>query len=77
MCIACRRRSASKKCGACERPAIYVLDSGQDSIVEDIKEHDLNHILVAACSPKLHEPTFRRVLQKAGLNPFYDGNGDI
>lgn len=45
-------------------------DSGQDSIAEDIKAHDLDHILVAACSPKLHEPTFRRVLQKAGLNKY-------
>ncbi|MDG6244133.1 MAG: CoB-CoM heterodisulfide reductase HdrA2 [Methanolobus sp.] len=45
-------------------------DSGQESIVTDIQEHDLNHILVAACSPHLHEQTFKRVLEKAGLNPF-------
>jgi heterodisulfide reductase subunit A len=45
-------------------------DSGQDSIVQDITDLDLNHILVAACSPHLHEQTFKRVLEKAGLNPF-------
>jgi heterodisulfide reductase subunit A len=45
-------------------------DSGQESIIEDIKTNDLDRILVAACSPHLHEPTFRRVLKKAGLNPY-------
>lgn len=45
-------------------------DSGQESIIEDIKEHDLDRILVAACTPKLHETTFRQVLEKAGLNPY-------
>ncbi|WP_342304769.1 CoB-CoM heterodisulfide reductase HdrA2 [Methanolobus sp. ZRKC5] len=45
-------------------------DSGQESIVQDITDLDLNHILVAACSPHLHEQTFKRVLEKAGLNPF-------
>ncbi len=45
-------------------------DSGQEAIVNDIKEHDLDHILVAACSPHLHEQTFKRVLEKAGINPF-------
>jgi heterodisulfide reductase subunit A len=45
-------------------------DSGQDSIVQDITDLNLNHILVAACSPHLHEQTFKRVLEKAGLNPF-------
>jgi heterodisulfide reductase subunit A len=45
-------------------------DSGQDAIIEDIRENKLDRILVAACSPHLHEPTFKRVLAKAGLNPF-------
>jgi len=44
-------------------------DSGQESIVEDIKQHDIDHVVVAACSPRLHEQTFKRVLEKAGLNP--------
>ena len=35
-----------------------------------IKEHKLTGIVVAACSPRMHEPTFRRATAEAGLNPF-------
>ncbi len=42
----------------------------QQEIVQAIRDHRLNRVVVAACSPKTHEPTFRRVLHKAGLNPF-------
>ena len=45
-------------------------DPGQELIKNDIKEHGLNRIVVASCSPRLHEPTFRRVLASAGLNPY-------
>ncbi len=45
-------------------------DSGQRRIEEDIKAHDLNRVVVAACSVRLHEPTFRACVAKAGLNPF-------
>ncbi len=45
-------------------------DSGQESIIRDIEDNELDRVLVAACSPHLHEPTFKRVLTKAGLNPF-------
>lgn len=45
-------------------------DSGQNLIEQDIKEHNLNRVVVAACSPRLHEPTFRACLAEAGLNPF-------
>lgn len=45
-------------------------DTGQDIIKEDIAEQKLESIVVAACSPRLHEPTFRRVISEAGLNPF-------
>jgi len=51
--------------------ALYMCaDSGQNLIEQDIKEHNLNRIVVAACSPRLHEPTFRACLANAGLNPF-------
>lgn len=43
---------------------------GQEQIKEDIKELKLDRVVVASCSPKLHEPTFRLVLKEAGLNPF-------
>ncbi|MFH1356057.1 MAG: CoB--CoM heterodisulfide reductase iron-sulfur subunit A family protein [bacterium] len=45
-------------------------DPGQDLIIKDIKEHNLNRVVVAACSPRIHEPTFRKALVNAGLNPY-------
>jgi len=45
-------------------------DLGQDEIVKAIKESGANRIVVAACSPRLHEPTFRACIQRAGLNPY-------
>jgi heterodisulfide reductase subunit A2 len=45
-------------------------DPGQALIEQDIADHELNRVVVAACSPLLHEPTFRRALTRAGLNPF-------
>ena len=46
-------------------------DPGQDLIKERAREKGLNRVVVAACSPTLHEPTFRRVLENVGLNPFF------
>ncbi|HOW66626.1 MAG TPA: CoB--CoM heterodisulfide reductase iron-sulfur subunit A family protein [Candidatus Paceibacterota bacterium] len=46
-------------------------DPGQELIQEDIAEHRLNRIVVAACSPLLHEHTFRSATKKGGLNPFF------
>jgi heterodisulfide reductase subunit A len=46
-------------------------DPGQELIQQDIKEHNLNRIVVASCSPLLHELTFRNATAKGGLNPFY------
>ena len=45
-------------------------DPGQEEIRKGIKEHNLNRVVVAACSPRMHEPTFRRTVSEAGLNPF-------
>ena len=45
-------------------------DPGQGMIQDAIKEHNLNRVVVAACSPRLHEPTFRRCVEEAGLNKF-------
>jgi heterodisulfide reductase subunit A len=45
-------------------------EPGQEIIQIDIKELCLNRIVVAACSPTMHEATFRRVLEKAGINPY-------
>ncbi|MCK5784393.1 MAG: CoB--CoM heterodisulfide reductase iron-sulfur subunit A family protein, partial [Desulfobacterales bacterium] len=54
----------SKSIGyACSEP-------GQKEIREDILENGLNRIVMASCSPRLHEPTFRQMIQDAGLNPY-------
>jgi heterodisulfide reductase subunit A len=45
-------------------------DPGQNQIKEAIKEQRLTGVVVAACSPRMHEPTFRRACAEAGLNPF-------
>jgi heterodisulfide reductase subunit A len=45
-------------------------DPGQDLIRNDIREQRLDRIVVASCSPRLHEATFRRTLASAGLNPY-------
>jgi heterodisulfide reductase subunit A len=45
-------------------------DPGQELLKKDIAEFGLNRVVVAACSPRMHEPTFRRACAQAGLNPF-------
>ena len=45
-------------------------DPGQELIQQDIKEQGLNRIVIASCSPRLHEPTFRQMCVEAGLNPY-------
>jgi heterodisulfide reductase subunit A len=45
-------------------------DPGQELLQQDIRDHNLNRIVVASCSPLLHEHTFRNATAKAGLNPF-------
>ena len=48
---------------ACSEP-------GQQQIKDDIIEEGLDRIVIASCSPRLHEPTFRQMLQSVGLNPY-------
>jgi heterodisulfide reductase subunit A len=45
-------------------------DPGQATIRKDIEEHKLDRVVIAACTPRMHEPTFRRTLESAGLNPY-------
>src|SRR4030042_1888788 len=45
-------------------------DPGQNLIKDDIKKLGLNRVVVASCSPRMHEPTFRRACQDAGLNQY-------
>lgn len=45
-------------------------DPGQNEIKKAIAEHNLNRVVVASCTPKIHEPTFRECVADAGLNPY-------
>jgi heterodisulfide reductase subunit A len=45
-------------------------EPGQAQIRQAIKDHHLNRVVVASCSPRLHGPTFRACLEQAGLNPY-------
>jgi len=53
------------------RDSLYTCsEPGQEQIKGDIKAHDLNRVVVASCTPRLHEPTFRAACESAGLNPY-------
>ncbi|MEM2892135.1 MAG: FAD-dependent oxidoreductase [Thermoplasmata archaeon] len=53
------------------RDYIYTCsEPGQMQIVEDIKRYNLTKVVVASCSPKMHEKTFRKTIEDAGLNPY-------
>ena len=54
----------------CEDYKYLCSDPGQNLIKEKIKEKELQGIVVAACSPSLHETTFRRAVQNVGINPY-------
>ncbi len=45
-------------------------DPGQEEIKKNIVEHKLNRVVVASCTPLMHEPTFRNCVAEAGLNPY-------
>jgi heterodisulfide reductase subunit A len=42
----------------------------QERIKEKVKEHNLNRVIVASCTPRTHEPLFQSTTQEAGLNPY-------
>ncbi len=46
-------------------------EPGQEMIKKAVKDHKLDRVVVASCSPRMHETTFRRCLENAGLNPYY------
>jgi heterodisulfide reductase subunit A len=50
---------------------------GQELIKDDIQEQGLDRVVVACCTPRMHEPTFQRALAKGGLNPYYFEQANI
>jgi len=53
-----------------ERYKLLCSEDGKKFLVEQIKKHGLTHLVIAACSPRDHEKTFREVCENAGINPF-------
>ncbi len=53
-----------------QNDAYLCSEPGQNLIKKDVDEHGINRVVVASCSPRLHEPTFRHCLVEAGLNPY-------
>ncbi len=45
-------------------------DPGQNAIIEAVKEHKLDRIVVTACSPRMHEGTFRKAAERSGINQY-------
>lgn len=52
-------------------------ESGQGMIQDDIRELGLNRVVVASCTPRMHEITFQNTLAEAGLNPYYFAMANI
>jgi len=50
---------------------------GQELIQEDIRNLGLDRVVVAACTPRMHEPTFQRAVGGAGLNPYFFEQANI
>lgn len=55
---------------ACSQP-------GQNMIKDDIKNLGINRVVVASCTPRMHEPTFQNAVAEAGLNPYYFSMANI
>ena len=45
-------------------------EAGQNMIKDAIKEHNLTGVVICSCSPRMHEATFRKTVQGAGINPY-------
>jgi heterodisulfide reductase subunit A len=54
----------------CRNQGYTCSEPGQNQIRSDIREYGLNRVVVASCSPRLHEATFRQCVGEAGLNPY-------
>ncbi len=50
---------------------------GQELIKDDVRELGLDRVVVASCTPRMHEPTFQRAIGEAGLNPYYFEQANI
>jgi heterodisulfide reductase subunit A len=54
----------------CRNQGYTCSEPGQNQVKSDIHEYSLSRVVVASCSPRLHEATFRQCVSEAGLNPY-------
>jgi len=52
-------------------------DPGQEMVREDIIKYHLDRVVIAACSPRMHEGTFRKVMEKGGINAYFFEEANI
>ena len=52
-------------------------EPGQNMIKDDIRELGINRVVVASCTPRMHETTFQNTVAEAGLNPYYFAMANI
>jgi heterodisulfide reductase subunit A len=45
-------------------------DPGQEEIKKAIRDNHLDRVVIASCTPRMHEPTFRKAIEEAGVNPY-------
>jgi heterodisulfide reductase subunit A-like polyferredoxin len=70
-CEAVAEKMAGSPDVVVSRSILYACsEPGQQEIREDILANGLDRVVIGACSPRLHEPTFRQMMQAAGLNPY-------
>lgn len=71
-CDEVARRAQECQGAAVARSYKYMCSNpGQEMIAQDVRDLGLERVVVAACSPRMHEPTFRKTLSNAGLNPYF------
>ena len=66
----CERAAALDDVVCVVRNTYTCADPGQNEIKDAIHKHKLNRVVVASCTPRQHEPTFRQCVLEAGLNPY-------
>jgi len=70
-CEAVAREARSMPDVAFAEDCLYTCsEPGQEAIIHAVAEHGLDGVVVASCTPRMHERTFRRTVERAGLNPY-------
>ncbi|MEJ5364962.1 MAG: CoB--CoM heterodisulfide reductase iron-sulfur subunit A family protein [Desulfosoma sp.] len=73
----CERAQSIPGVVTARRNMFMCSDPGQELILDDLKQGLVDRVVVASCSPSLHETTFRRVLERAGVNPYVYEHANI